>query len=124
MKCRFCGYNYRGKSVTVNAHISHLKVKHDFVASNVTTENGGEQYLPELIQVGVEQQQREGPLSIAEQRRKHIIIQNKQRDESQQKANRSHYLINYSTTVLYIIQQHLNTSSILCYINILLSACR
>ena len=48
MKCGFCGYDYRGKSVTVNAHISHLEVKHHFVVSNLTTENGGKQNLPQL----------------------------------------------------------------------------
>ena len=81
MKCRFCGYDYRGKSVTVNAHISHLKVKHHFVASNVTTENDGEEYLPQLIRIGVEQKQRESPLSLAEERREKILIQNQQRNE-------------------------------------------
>ena len=72
MKCRFCGYDYRGKSVTVNAHISHIKAKHHFVASNVTTENDGEEYLPELIRIGVKQQQRESALSLAEEREKNF----------------------------------------------------
>ena len=81
MKCRSYGYDYRGKSVTVNAHISHLKVKHNFVTTSVSTENDGEEYLPQLIQIGEEQKQREGPLFIAEQRKKTIQRQNIERDQ-------------------------------------------
>ena len=60
MKCRFCEYDYRGKAVTVNAHVSHLKMKHDFVARrDISNTNDSEKYLPYLVEAGPEEKRRD-----------------------------------------------------------------
>ena len=60
MVCRACRHDYRGKAVTVNAHVNHLKTKHNFVARrDINTTNGGEEFLPHFVGVGPEETRRD-----------------------------------------------------------------
>ena len=60
MMCRVCHHDYRGKAVTVNAHVNHLKTKHNFVARrDIDTTNGGAQFLPHFVDVGPEVKKRD-----------------------------------------------------------------
>ena len=53
MVCRVCHHDYRGKAVTVNAHVNHLKTKHNFVARRDINTTNGEQFLPQTATVGI-----------------------------------------------------------------------